>query len=264
MSFGPVINVAIALVMTFAVMALVVSGVTEAISNFLQTRSRNLAAGIRALLNDPTMSGLAGKVMAHAGASPLSSIDGGGLSPACMDAKHFAAALVDVIQNDDPLQPLNLKEAIDKIADPQIKQFLSGLYARVDGDSEKLHLALADWFDTAMTQVSELYKRDIRRISLLIALILAAGLNVDALHIARAVWATPDLVLQVKQLGTASDAAVTDLAVLAAAGLPLGWTGIAFTWTAVPGWLITAAASMLGAPFWFDMLTRLRGAPAAK
>lgn len=264
MSFGPVINVAIALVMTFAVMALVVSGVTEAISNFLQTRSRTLAAGIRALLNDPTMSGLAGKVMAHAGAAPLSSGVGNGPAPASMDARHFAVALVDVIQNDDPLQPLQLKEAIDKIADPQIKQLLSGLYTSVDGDAVKLHQALADWFDSAMTQVSAIYKRDIQRISLLIAVILAAGLNVDALHIARAVWATPDLVLQVKQLGTASDAAMADLAAMAAAGLPLGWTGAAFSWTAVPGWLITAAASMLGAPFWFDMLTRLRPTPAAK
>lgn len=43
--------------------------------------------------------------------------------------------------------------------------------------------------------------------------------------------------------------------------LPLGWDkvpeGIGEIAPRVPGWLITIAALSLGAPFWFDLLSRL-------
>lgn len=40
--------------------------------------------------------------------------------------------------------------------------------------------------------------------------------------------------------------------------LPIGWGAISLPWWEhLPGWLITAIAVMLGAPFWFDVLSRI-------
>jgi hypothetical protein len=42
-------------------------------------------------------------------------------------------------------------------------------------------------------------------------------------------------------------------------GLPIGWESNSpiNIWTAIPGWLMSIAAISLGAPFWFDLLTKL-------
>src|SRR5262249_20797357 len=43
-------------------------------------------------------------------------------------------------------------------------------------------------------------------------------------------------------------------------GLPVGWSGEVVSLDVlhhIPGWLITALAATLGAPFWFDVLNRL-------
>jgi hypothetical protein len=52
---------------------------------------------------------------------------------------------------------------------------------------------------------------------------------------------------------------------IAALGYPIGWysnpnvppdQGSGFTWTSIPGWLLTALAISLGSPFWFDILNK--------
>ncbi|ARJ66910.1 hypothetical protein WV31_15125 [Magnetospirillum sp. ME-1] len=282
MTLGPVINVAIGMIMTFAVMALVVSAVYQALSTFFQTRSTNLRDGIGALLNDPTFSGLAGRLFTHAAVHPLG--DGKpldqqakGTLPTFVAPMQFAQALVEVIQTPDPVGKLGLKDAIDRITDPQIKTFLSGVYARVDGDAARFHQELAGWFDGAMERVRDNFKRNSQKWTFLIALILAVALNIDAFHMARAIWASPELVAQVKPLVNDNTKAMEDLAALAAAGLPMGWSEVELgrlmagggkDWLAwllakFVGCLFTASASMLGAPFWFGLLSQIRGSSVA-
>ena len=63
-------------------------------------------------------------------------------------------------------------------------------------------------------------------------------------------------------------------ALAAAETLPIGWEGVnrpssVGWWSTVIGWLITVVAISLGAPFWFDLLTRmnsllLTGPPPAR
>ncbi len=44
-------------------------------------------------------------------------------------------------------------------------------------------------------------------------------------------------------------------------GIPIGWGDGSVTWKAItshlPGWLLTALALSLGAPFWFDLLNKV-------
>lgn len=49
---------------------------------------------------------------------------------------------------------------------------------------------------------------------------------------------------------------VIDTAVAQFADFPIGWTGATFGVLTPVGWVITALALWLGAPFWFDMLSR--------
>ena len=101
-------------------------------------------------------------------------------------------------------------------------------------------------------------------------MILVILLNVDTVKIAQALWDQPMLVRNLPSAppgGSAQQA----LQQLQSLGLPFGWDKAALGYFVsgpnwlyeVFGWLITALATLFGAPFWFDTLQRfvqLRGA----
>jgi hypothetical protein len=211
-----------------------------------------------------------------------------------MDPAKFAAALVDGVltlhgtapaadavvvpaEGDAaPPPPPPIKDAIAQIPDPQLKRTLEGLYARADGEITRFEAAVADWFDGAMDRVSGIYKRYSQLWAFLIALAIVVLLNIDAIHIAKILWQQPWLAKGI-MLVPAENAAAA-LAQFDQLGLPLGWTGWPvwqyfsenlplLGWlSAIVGWLITALATLFGAPFWFDLLqrvTRLKGSGPA-
>src|SRR5208282_1737985 len=57
---------------------------------------------------------------------------------------------------------------------------------------------LSTWFDSAMDRVGGAYKRWTQLVSFIVALILAAALNIDAVAVAKALWVQPKLAEQLK------------------------------------------------------------------
>ncbi len=150
------------------------------------------------------------------------------------------------------------------------------------------------WFDTAMDRVTGWYKAYAQKRLFLIALAVAVAFNVDTLRIASVLAHSAGLRAHAVELATAMSEreapaqagldARTELKGLAEAGLPIGYaclprpeganvkaladwgrgcvqatlaaggTGMAMK---LLGWLLTALAIMLGAPFWFDAMKRL-------
>ncbi len=284
MLINGILNLAIGLALTFGVISLVTSAITEAISSYLSLRSKTLLSGIKRLLNDPHATGLALAVYQHAALNPL----GSGAAPAAehdwpatkgtydavktllgnmpsyVDSKGFASALIDAIQNRQ--QPdgfvTDIGEAINAVQDPQLKAVLQGFYARAGHDAASLHDSLAGWFDAAMDRLSGDYKRWSQQISLLVAAILVIILNVDAISIARHIYADPALIQHVTVPATDPDMAFAAWSKTFPFG---GWPellhdlGQAPTGTlvsAILGWAMTILATLFGAPFWFDTLQR--------
>lgn len=188
------------------------------------------------------------------------------------DATADATVTVSVVDATPP----TLDQALMNIPDPQLRRTLQGLYARANGEMIRFEAAVADWFDAGMDRVSGAYKRYSQLWAFLIALGLAVLLNVDAINIAKVLWLQPSLAKGITGAPIGSAAEV--VAELGKLGLPVGWTGwpigtyfaqdlTLLGWlTALTGWLITALATLFGAPFWFDLLQRvvkLRGAGPA-
>jgi hypothetical protein len=123
---------------------------------------------------------------------------------------------------------------------------------------------LIAWFDNAMDRVSGWYKRWTQLIGFIIALILAAALNIDAVEVGTVLWEQPKLAADVVKASTSTSADDAKLLHSLDTTFPVGWPlksdetlGIAFV-----GWLITALSTLFGAPFWFDLLQtviRLKG-----
>jgi len=275
--FGSVLlDVAIGIVLTFLGVSLVSSAITEAISALFGLRQRTLRRGIQALLNDKDFTELAKDLYNHALISPLgtgtaTSVSGLIHQPAYIVPRQFGIALSDVLTAKAArgTAPPSPDEIIEAIADPQLKQTVQALQARAAGLGTHLSDELGAWFDASMDRVSGWYKRRAQWIGFFVALLLAFILNADALHVATTLWdrpivaanvarLTPDktqlpaLLHQLEQqnglIGWQLDTDETS-----GAAKPLGWAGWLYRFL---GWSITAAATLFGAAFWFDVLQR--------
>jgi len=297
MFYTTVLDTAIGLVFTFLAVSLAAGALTEALASMFKWRSTTLLAGVKALLNDKDFNGLALQVYNHALVSPRS--DGltpaGGkpaLPPAYIDPQHFAAALTDVLKISGQADGA-IEDAIKGVRDSgngQIADLLQGTYHRAGNNLASFETGLARWFDNGMDRVSGAYKRRTQAVAFWIGLAVAVGLNVSAIRVGLALWDQPLLARTVAATVPASGGAAPEVvdAVrnLQAMNLPIGWipdNGTAgkvsrnnifsisppgltedpgWWLTAILGWLITAGATLFGAPFWYDTLqhfVRLKG-----
>jgi hypothetical protein len=258
---SPVLEVAIGLIFSFASVALMASTMKEAISSFFDLRARTLFNGIKSILNDPNLSGLALDIYNHALVNPrgngsiaanTSFLKLRNTLPAYVASTHFAAALLESLKN----RAAPNQNLIDGIQDPQIKNLIAGMVARAEGDADKLQLQLASWFDSCMDRLSGVYKRWAQLICFICGLAVAVTLNVDAIHMAQALWSEPSRTAAVVTTSVSEVERLDELRKLPLGPAFKGQSGTDKAWDCL-GVLITASAAMFGAPFWFDMLQRL-------
>lgn len=200
---GNLTDVLIGLALVFMMVSLFASTVTEAMASFLGWRAKTFMNGLRELLNDPELNGLAQAVLNHAAVNPRGSgtdlsksIDRGEI-PSYVAPRQFANALLDVIQNPPSARPpvhLSIDSAIAAIPDTQLKMFFEGIYDRASGDIKQIHSEITDWFETAMDRVSGVYKRHVQLVSFCVAFVASLLFNIDALHIAAMVWEHPEII----------------------------------------------------------------------
>lgn len=200
--------------------------------------------------------------------------------PSYMPASTFASVLADIVGTtwqggsrrfDD------FAQAVAAMPDGKLKQVLQGIIQDADGDLAKVRLGVEAWYDATMERVGGWYKRRTQSMLLVIGLLVAGALNIDCLHVAHALLTQP-------ALRTALVAEAEAAAVQRGAGnngaeglervreaknklddlrLPIGWsradlsTSFSGILLMLAGWLITAFAASFGAPFWFDLLSKL-------
>ena len=257
------LDVAIGLVFCYASVALIVSSINEAIASVLKWRSGSLLDGVKNLLNDPNFNGLALNLYNHALVSHqdqgnAQSEDDLSNKPSYIDPRHFAIALIDNIQT-IPGDFAQLGKDIDTIPDPQIKQLLQGIYGRAAGRIENVHTEVAAWFDAGMDRLSGNYKRRSQLCCFIIALVIAVLFNIDTFHLFTTLWQHPAITAGISVSGHPPTISWDTLM-----SLPVGWTDHTppISTAQSVGWLVTASATLFGAPFWFDLLqklVRLRG-----
>lgn len=252
------LEVAIGLVFCYASVALIVSSVNEAIASFLKLRSKSLLEGVKSLLNDPQFNGLALQLYNHGLVSHHDQGNAGSAQdlqnkPSYIDPKHFALALIDSIQT-APGNFEQLGKDIDAIQDSQIKILLKGIYGRSAGQLENVHTEVAAWFDAGMDRLSGNYKRKSQLYCFLIALVIAVLFNVDTFHLFSTLWHHPTIAAGITATGLPAEVSWDKFM-----SLPIGWSDskCSISGSQIAGWLVTASATLFGAPFWFDLLQKL-------
>ena len=208
--------------------------------------------------------------------------------PSYLPADAFSLALAETIAERTPptIEGVSPWEQADREIFARVQQAILGLppgqarslltkaAANAGGDLERFRLHLETAYDDAMARASGWYKRKVQTVVIVLAALATLSLNVDSAQIAERMWADAPLrsavVAQASAAqGSSPKSAADAVDQVRQLHLPIGWSGgnaPSGFWSAVdniPGWLITVGALSLGAPFWFDLLSRvsrLRGA----
>ena len=216
-------------------------------------------------------------VAASAAATPDAAAD---QNPAAPQQTGLAAA--------PPVQQATLTAMLNSLRalpDSKAKEAISTLVKQAGGDIARTRKAFEDWYDASMDRAAGWYKRKTQKILFVLGLVIALGLNVDSVALGRALWISPAIrsytVATAEQYAhanttpnaTASNAIGT---LQSLTTLPIGWTPVNYhqmkqqvaglrhphkssifsVFLIILGWLATAIAMTLGAPFWFDTLNQ--------
>jgi hypothetical protein len=159
-----------------------------------------------------------------------------------------------------------VRKALARLPADHPREVLQKAAAHAGDDLERFRQHVETAFDDAMERASGWYKRKAQVVLAVVATVFAIGLNVDTVQVATHLYndeavrtAVVSKVDKSKEPQDAADA-VSQVKQLR---LPVGWGGenspedLSGAIKRAPGWIITIAALLLGAPFWFDVLSRL-------
>ena len=211
--------------------------------------------------------------------------------PSYIPSRTFVIAITDMahdarvkLQDQDPAKADELRQKLRRaddelehglaaIPNTRLSEALLALHRSAGGDAVRFQRATEEWFDDAMERVSGWYKRRIHAILAVIAALVVVLLNADTLASGRVLWR--DDAVRAAVVKEATDTARGNLddvkleQAVQKLDLPLGWN-LSFGDTAAQlpddavGWveklvglLLTIGAIQLGAPFWFDLLSKI-------
>jgi hypothetical protein len=211
--------------------------------------------------------------------------------PSYIPTRNFALAVMDLAArgpNDtvpaagagQQAAPLDtMRTNILTIQNAAVRRALLAAIDGAQGDLARAQKNIEAWYDSSMDRISGWYRRSTQWIIFWTGLIVAVLLNVNTIRIADHLYrddATRAAVVQraseATEIGAATEYSVAKEE-LESLTLPIGWTsgwwpsvkrtgvpGKGSAWDvlfAILGWFITALASTMGAPFWFDVLNKV-------
>jgi len=190
----------------------------------------------------------------------------------------------------------SIQAGINDLPEGDVKRTLNALLRSANSDVAQAQKNIENWFNDTMDQVSGWYKRKVQLITAVIALLLAMGMNADTIRIVGTLWHNPELraegIKLAEQRAKQKEGSVAPsspaykftyedpndpfkpkMTAMPPVTQPeqhflsqlVGWEN-APTWKDLNprdgflillGWLLTAIAVSLGAPFWFDILNKI-------
>ena len=172
---------------------------------------------------------------------------------------------------------VSLEEAINALPSGAMRDAMLTLYRDADRQAQRFRTGAEQWFDDSMERVSGWYKRYAQRVLWVTALVLVLVFNIDTLQIGRTLWrddaARAAIVQQAEQATQQGQQGTNATNAAKALPIPVGWnlwktgtdpgdipTGTSIL-AKILGLLLSAAALTLGAPFWFDLLSKVVRVP---
>jgi hypothetical protein len=292
MTGSRIVDIGLGLSFAFLLLSLLCSAIHEMFAAVVGLRASTLHRGIRRML--ASSEGLRDAVYGH---PLIASLGHGCFRwtrrPSYIPNDAFAAALVDVLKSPEKMKATaaeieDVRRSLAALmAGTKVGAAVDREWQKVGDAVEKERQVVGRWFDDAMSRVAGAYKRSSQIVLFLVGLLVALATNVDSVTLTRSLWsdaalrdavaaeaqsfvaeggqepAKPAGAAGFDQALDAANARFTKaLTRLEALQLPVGWPAGGLRpgetpWSKVLGLLVTVVAISLGAPFWFDTLSRL-------
>jgi hypothetical protein len=213
-------------------------------------------------------------------------------APSYLPAQRFVAALIDTLGTSygSARAQGDFVRTASALPSCPLRDNLQLIVAEAGGDLARVRQGIERWYDDVMQRVSGWYKRQTQWMLLAIAFVLAVAMNVDSIELGKRLWTDPVMRevavrsarIYVEQAAAGkpderkpdaearAKAVTAELDALRAREMPIGWPlspekrakqdwgdwALALS-SSFAGWLLTALAVSLGAPYWYDVLLRL-------
>lgn len=194
------LDVAIGLVLMFAISALMVTSIQELWNSWRNTRGNNLFKAISSMLGDD--SGLAQTLLDQPLLKSLyqtQDIRGAARKPSYVSSDAFVGALLDYLSRQHagglrPGTPLDLVTRMQQAGTHrQLTEGMSTLLQGAEQDWDSYQARLRAWFDAVNERSIGWFKRDNQIHLLAFGLLLAVGLNINPIVIGQALWEDAEL-----------------------------------------------------------------------
>jgi hypothetical protein len=282
------IDVVIGLAFVYFILSLIISALNETIATAAGWRSKFLKKGlINMLMHDDEAKSAEerlsqaeeelGKIFRSPLIAPMvppPRIRGKKVhqrAPSYLPSRAFVATLLDGARAAAGAEA-TLEAALAKLPQGRVRDGFQALYLRAGKDAHRFESLAEQWYDDSMERVSGWYKRRAQLAIWVIGLLLAVLLNADTIRIARTLWtdkAVRQSVVQQAQVAVKPEKSKDRLETVADSvstldkiKTPMGWDKKnrphGWGWlSSLFGILLTGAALSLGAPFWFDLLSKV-------
>lgn len=212
--------------------------------------------------------------------------------PTYIASPLFSRVLLSTLAEMHQLNSTDVPTVVKSLPDgSELKKKLSAIILGIEHDAVACQSAVEQWYDGTMDRVNGLYKRHTQNWLLALGMVLAIICNANLFNITQKLWTSQDArdaVTATAQMYSCKDPANCSLPRYEdardeiqkrlGAELPIGydWNSLQGYWKAgadpehrglwgiaehwsynLGGWLLTAIAVSLGAPFWFDLLNKL-------
>ncbi|MCG8330870.1 MAG: hypothetical protein MI974_24465 [Chitinophagales bacterium] len=284
------LQVVIGLVFVLLLLSLLATTVMELIASVFKLRGKNLEKALRNMLAASTDvdDKILDKFKSNSLYKQLSYRYGKRRPPSYLGDDTFTSILFNVILNGKGME--DLQQQINDLPDDDLKKVLEQFMDEAENDLDAFKGKVKKWYNDIMDRASGWYKRYTQKILIGVGMAIAIIFNADTLAIYERLESDPETLQSVLTLaedyvngngeGTTAlavnpspefEASLTKLESLVneqietvKSPLGLGWKNV--VWNQVTpydvvikllGWIVTALAVSLGAPFWFDLLRKL-------
>lgn len=235
----------ISLILLFLFFSLLCTAATEMIAAGLKMRALNLRHALAIALQDQSRPDLLEEFYDH----PLTQTQINRDLPSYINPSLFVETLLDLLLPSTQRHNMTMEwirgELKATTVDSDINRILLILCDRSDGTISSFKQEIEYWFEASMQRATGWYKRKIQLLLFLVAVLITVSANLNTLEIT-------NQLLSHTTSGSASNSVV--LPFLQGSMIPKNSVGFHLL-----GWLLSALALSLGAPFWFDALKKISG-----
>ena len=282
------LQVVIGLIFVLLLLSLLATTVMELLASLLALRGKNLEKALRNML---AYTDKDEKLLAAFKENSLykqlgSKYGKSRRSPSYIKDESFQSILMEIILDGEGMDKLEAK--IEELPDEDLKNVLKQFLRESDHNVEEFREKVKGWYNNVMDRASGWYRRYTQKILVGVGFLIAIVFNADTLSIYERLESDPDTLQKVVNLAEDFVDSKDTLAINAVADpkfeasldklkglvdnqietvrspLGLGWKNVVWEevgWydvlTKLLGWIVTALAVSLGAPFWFDLLRKL-------